>query len=451
MAQHDMVVDNGPGLAVRTDINGAIAALVSSNSGPVEPTVKVAGQMWFDTTGGGTGRLKVRNVDNTLWTDLLGAAGNFNVGLTLTGLEAAGVSKAYVGFVETDIGFGVRKAGTPAGSPTRFVWNDRADLTGTDGMQLSETSVLSLTSAVLPAGVSNGTLYAPHTVSATYLVFNGWAIDGVWKVQEAGYGVYFYQTKSTGTISISRTSASRAAGADFGTMIGCLNIDAGSTPNIKALNGAFIGYAGLWANSALTFGLYETAAVKGVHFQTGYYIGYVKVSGDLQWIAASATSMVFRKSDNALINYGPAYKPGGGSWADSSDARIKTVAGDYEKGLAEVIALRPVRYTYKGNDTPNESGESTIETASAVEVPESAPYPSSPHYAQAVNSQEFIGLIAQEVEPHLPSMVSYTETYIDRQKVTDMRVLDTTALIYAVVNAIKELNTRLVALEGGTA
>ena len=32
----------------------------------------------------------------------------------------------------------------------------------------------------------------------------------------------------------------------------------------------------------------------------------------------------------------------------------------------------------------------------------------------------------------------------------DMYVLDATALTYALVNAVKELNTRLVALEGGT-
>jgi hypothetical protein len=64
MAQHDQVIDNGPGLAVRTDINAALAALFSSNSGTVEPTVKVAGQLWFNTS---TGRMQVRNSANTAW------------------------------------------------------------------------------------------------------------------------------------------------------------------------------------------------------------------------------------------------------------------------------------------------------------------------------------------------------------------------------------------------
>lgn len=72
MAQHDQVIDNGPGLAVRTDINAALAALFSSSSGTVEPAVRVAGQLWFNTT---TGQLQLRNAANTAWTSLTGTLG----------------------------------------------------------------------------------------------------------------------------------------------------------------------------------------------------------------------------------------------------------------------------------------------------------------------------------------------------------------------------------------
>ncbi|MEJ6847559.1 phage tail protein [Sinorhizobium fredii] len=67
MAQHDQVIDNGPGLAVRTDFNAALAALFSSSSGAVEPAMKVAGQLWFNTT---TGKLQLRNSANTAWQGL---------------------------------------------------------------------------------------------------------------------------------------------------------------------------------------------------------------------------------------------------------------------------------------------------------------------------------------------------------------------------------------------
>jgi hypothetical protein len=89
MAQHDQVIDNGPGLTVRTDINAAFAAIFSSSSGTVEPTVKVAGQLWFNTT---TGKLSVRNAANTAWTDLsssLGGAITVTSPITFTGTSAS--------------------------------------------------------------------------------------------------------------------------------------------------------------------------------------------------------------------------------------------------------------------------------------------------------------------------------------------------------------------------
>jgi hypothetical protein len=67
MSQHDMVIDNGPGLAVRTDINAAIQALASTNLGPVEPAVMYAGQLWLDTSVAPQGVLRQRDQSNAAW------------------------------------------------------------------------------------------------------------------------------------------------------------------------------------------------------------------------------------------------------------------------------------------------------------------------------------------------------------------------------------------------
>jgi Chaperone of endosialidase len=134
---------------------------------------------------------------------------------------------------------------------------------------------------------------------------------------------------------------------------------------------------------------------------------------------------------------GGGFKPSGGPWADSSDARIKSVVGDYEHGLAEVLQLTPKRYTYKGNDT--------VEPTTASKFP----YEDSPHYSVAIAGTEYIGLIAQEIETVMPEMVTLASGYIDgKNKIHDIRRLDTGALIYALVNAVKELNARVQALEG---
>ena len=55
-------------------------------------------------------------------------------------------------------------------------------------------------------------------------------------------------------------------------------------------------------------------------------------------------------STGSLYTTVQAYKPGGGAWIASSDARIKDVTGDYTAGLEQVLRLRPVTYRYRGND-----------------------------------------------------------------------------------------------------
>lgn len=85
MSQHDMIIDNGPGAAVRSDINAAIAALVSNSSGPVEPTVTYAGQFWLDT-GVTPNVIRLRNAANSGWTTAPG---------TIPGGDAPSDSKIY--------------------------------------------------------------------------------------------------------------------------------------------------------------------------------------------------------------------------------------------------------------------------------------------------------------------------------------------------------------------
>ena len=68
MAQHDYVIDNQSAPAARTDINNALAAIVSNNSSGSEPTVKYAGMWWVDTTAN---QLKIRNEANDAWVTIV--------------------------------------------------------------------------------------------------------------------------------------------------------------------------------------------------------------------------------------------------------------------------------------------------------------------------------------------------------------------------------------------
>jgi hypothetical protein len=67
MAQHDYVISNGSGSAVRSDLNNALAAIVSINSGASGPSPTYSYQLWADTTAG---VLKIRNGSNNAWITL---------------------------------------------------------------------------------------------------------------------------------------------------------------------------------------------------------------------------------------------------------------------------------------------------------------------------------------------------------------------------------------------
>ncbi len=67
MATHDYVIANQSGAAFRTDLNNALAAIVSNNSNSSQPGTRYAYQWWADTSAG---VMKIRNSANDGWIEL---------------------------------------------------------------------------------------------------------------------------------------------------------------------------------------------------------------------------------------------------------------------------------------------------------------------------------------------------------------------------------------------
>ena len=67
MAQHDYDIANQSGANFRADLNNALDAIVSNNSGTNEPSTKFAYEWWVDTTND---LLKIRNSANNAWITL---------------------------------------------------------------------------------------------------------------------------------------------------------------------------------------------------------------------------------------------------------------------------------------------------------------------------------------------------------------------------------------------
>ncbi len=154
MAQHDHVLDNDTGAAFRADLNNALLAIVSQNSGATEPATTYAYQWWADTT---TGLLKIRNAANSAWVTV-GTLASTNLGLlSLAGGIMTGVLQLVAG----------GSAATPdaafSGDTNTGIYRAGADLLGlvgggtellrVDGI-LGYVKLLSTAGVLLPSGTS---------------------------------------------------------------------------------------------------------------------------------------------------------------------------------------------------------------------------------------------------------------------------------------------------------
>jgi len=106
------------------------------------------------------------------------------------------------------------------------------------------------------------------------------------------------------------------------------------------------------------------------------------------------------------LSQNSAAKPTSNTWTIASDARIKNVVRNYEKGLAEILQINPIIYTYKENN--------------ALGI---------------VDPGEHVGIIAQAVQPIFPEAVTTNDRgYLH---------FTSDALNWASINAIKELNNKI--------
>ena len=115
---------------------------------------------------------------------------------------------------------------------------------------------------------------------------------------------------------------------------------------------------------------------------------------------------------------GSAAKPFGGSWSNSSDERLKTNIQNYTKSLSDIIQIQPRTFDYTGAaNHPTGSG---------------------------------IGIIAQEIQSIFPETIHNFTAKLnenDEEETTDLLGFQQDPLIFAAINAIKELNTKVEQLE----
>jgi hypothetical protein len=114
-----------------------------------------------------------------------------------------------------------------------------------------------------------------------------------------------------------------------------------------------------------------------------------------------------------------AAKPTTNTWTIASDARLKTVLGDYEKGLDAICALRPVRYKYNGFG------------------------------GMVADGKEHISIVAQEAQEVFPECIGTFQGKLhgDDEEETELLNYNGHAVTFALINAIKELKAKIDILE----
>ena len=133
MAIHDYVIANGTGSAVRSDLNNALAAIVSLNSSSTEPSTTYAYQLWADTN---SNTLKIRNSANNAWiaVSATGGIGSANLGLatlaspSFTGdvSFAGNINMSGTGAIDVAAGTTAQRPGTPSNGMFRYNSTDGA-------------------------------------------------------------------------------------------------------------------------------------------------------------------------------------------------------------------------------------------------------------------------------------------------------------------------------------
>jgi hypothetical protein len=180
------------------------------------------------------------------------------------------------------------------------------------------------------------------------------------------------------------------------------------------------GYASLSASNTFT----NNNLFQGIQ-ATGLVISAQSVGVNFSYL--TSTSITADSSNGVAINYGGAtiakfftnnftvgtdnvFKPSGGSWLAASDRRLKENVTNYTKGLNEIDKLRTVNFNFTGK-----LGEQT-------------------------NKKIVTGLIAQDVlQTQFANIVSTSPD--------GMYNIDSSELVYALINAVQELNAEVKALK----
>lgn len=310
-------------------------------------------------------------------------------------------------------------------------------------------------SAIAASSVNGSAVYATALgPQSTMYVTNGSTGPGIQIETGNGYALNAYSGNGIAVYAnaegIAPTVYVNAGGDGTGILIetGEVGLDV-SSQNNNAISAYSAGSTAIYANSP-----YSTAIEGHSNDGTGVY-GYSLEGSGIYGVSTNSDGVVGSSTDGFGVRgystngfgvygtsiYGPsvygtsangvggffssgstyslvaqqsAAKPGGGSWSAYSDSRVKKNVKPYTKGLNEILLVNPVNYEYNG-------------------------------LADTVEGTEYTGVIAQEIKEIFPETVSTYKAKLNKEdeEPTELYDFTSTALTFALINAIKELKAEI--------
>ena len=174
MSQHDYTIGNQSAPNARADINNALAAIVSQNSGATEPASTYANMIWYDSSAN---ILKMRNEADSAW-------------ITLATLDQAAGTAAAPTTIASQAEAEAGTENTKTMTPLRVAESIAARADPTHLAIGSYAVLLNNSTSALAAGTTyagSGLLYG-LTLSGggTNTVSGGTAAPGVWRLMGSG-------------------------------------------------------------------------------------------------------------------------------------------------------------------------------------------------------------------------------------------------------------------------
>jgi hypothetical protein len=257
--------------------------------------------------------------------------------------------------------------------------------------------------------VCSGSATAMHAIatSGTALVASSGSGVGINASSNSADGIDAFTASNTGIAVSGMTQGT------LGTSTGVF----GSAPSGRGVSGSSANGRGVYGVSTNAWGVYgeSTGNGSGVAGIATAGIGvYAQTASSVQPAmyaeAFNSSSLSFYGSGGIHLDGSLAEKVGGGSWTAPSDRRIKKDVKDLDRGLSELMRVRPVTFKYNGLGGTTDDGK------------------------------EYVGVIAQELETVVPSMVSTRSAKLHKDDAQDTKIeiVDPSAFTYLLINAVKK-------------